>query len=167
MGSQIPFYNLNNLEHVRNKDVSRAMKLRAWRNGRSILAVSYNLYEKLAGEKFIKQTGKEKKVKVVISKELEKLRKILLELPGSVVLDEGHAPRNQRSCIWNAILKLQTKNLVILSGTPFQNNFEELFNTLRLVRPGTADARAEENDFADMIKLRKRRHSRKEGTFLR
>ena len=62
--------------------------------------VSYNLYEMLAGEKFMKSEGKKKKgEKVVRDKKDEDLRKILLQLHGLVVLDEGHMPRNQRSQI--------------------------------------------------------------------
>ncbi|PWA38101.1 SNF2 domain-containing protein CLASSY 4 [Artemisia annua] len=61
-----------------------------------------------------------------------KIGTLLLDIPELVVLDEGHTPRNQTSNIWNTLLKLKIKNHVILSGTPFQNNFRELFNTLQL-----------------------------------
>ncbi|GFP90486.1 snf2 domain-containing protein classy 3, partial [Phtheirospermum japonicum] len=64
---------------------------------------------------------------------------------------EGHTPRNQRSNIWNVLLKLQTEKRVILSGTPFQNNFSELFNTLHLVRPAIADALAQEKALSEMF----------------
>ncbi|KAK9273366.1 hypothetical protein L1049_018175 [Liquidambar formosana] len=143
----IPFHNLNNLEfsgneniaavnifegsrhQSRNKSSIRMVKLYSWSKEKSILGVSYSLYEKLAGEK------------TMLDKENEETRKILLEFPGLLVLDEGHTPRNQRSRIWKALTKIQTKKRIILSGTPFQNNFGELYNILCLVRP----------EFADMI----------------
>ncbi|KAI3743859.1 hypothetical protein L1987_56926 [Smallanthus sonchifolius] len=143
------FINLSNSEFLRkemiigsskhNKDLIRAMKIRSWINGGTVLGVSYNLFEKLAGDSNEKSTHQ------------EKIRKCLLDMPGLVVLDEGHTPRNQNSNIWNTLLKLETKNRVILSGTPFQNNFRELFNTLRQVRPATAKSIGKEKFFSDMI----------------
>ncbi|KAI3796499.1 hypothetical protein L1987_39171 [Smallanthus sonchifolius] len=143
------FISLNNFDFLQkemlfggsrhNKDLIRAMKIRSWSNGGTVLGVSYNLFEKLAGDSNKKNTHN------------EKVRKFLLDMPGLVVLDEGHTPRNQNSNIWNTLLKLETKNRVILSGTPFQNNFRELFNTLRLVRPETAKSIGKEKFFADMI----------------
>ncbi|KAI3719345.1 hypothetical protein L6452_20242 [Arctium lappa] len=151
------FINLNNSDLLSNemvngdmkhkKDLIRAMKIRSWCNGESVLGVSYNLYEKLAGN-MTKNTN------------LEKMGNLLLDVPGLVVLDEGHTPRNQTSNIWNTLLKLKTKNRVILSGTPFQNNFRELFNTLRLVRPATAIGIQNERIFADMIQQKNQKKSR-------
>nr|XP_043625771.1 SNF2 domain-containing protein CLASSY 3-like [Erigeron canadensis] len=135
-----------------NKDFIRALKISSWSNGGSILGISYNLYTKLAG---ISNTK---------NKSLEKMRNVLLDMPGLVILDEGHTPRNQESNIWNTLLKLKTKNRVILSGTPFQNNFRELFNTLRLVRPETATNIMNEKIFADMIQQNTKR-SRSRSTY--
>ncbi|KAL0397423.1 UNVERIFIED_CONTAM: SNF2 domain-containing protein CLASSY 3 [Sesamum calycinum] len=141
---EFPFYNLNNLEFLGkenknalrllagakrgNKDAIRMVKIYSWNMGRSILGISYSLFEKLTGEKYIKEKTTEKRERVIIDGKTKALRKILLEKPGLVILDEGHTPRNRRSNIWNVLLKVQTKKRVILSGTPFQNNFGELFN---------------------------------------
>lgn len=153
----VPFHNLNSLEfsgkesavivkfldrsrhQTQNKNDIRMVKLFSWCKDKSILGVSYSLYEKLAGEKFRKDDGTKKRSKVKRETETEELRKFLLDLPGLLVLDEGHTPRNQRSSIWKVLCELQTKKRIILSGTPFQNNFLELYNTLCLVRPGFAD----------------------------
>lgn len=153
----VPFHNLNSLEfsgkesavivkfldrsrhQTQNKNDIRMVKLFSWCKDKSILGVSYSLYEKLAGEKFRKDDGTKKRSKVKRETETEELRNFLLDLPGLLVLDEGHTPRNQRSSIWKVLCELQTKKRIILSGTPFQNNFLELYNTLCLVRPGFAD----------------------------
>ncbi|KAI6706380.1 hypothetical protein NL676_009342 [Syzygium grande] len=121
----------------RCNDVMRMIKVYSWSKSSSILGISYNLYEKLA-------VGKGKGIKdpvkkAEIEKKDEEMRKILLDLPDVVVLDEGHTPRNDTSSIWNLLLKLRTEKRIILSGTPFQNNFLELYNTLCLVRPATAN----------------------------
>ncbi|KAL8495726.1 hypothetical protein ACS0TY_019736 [Phlomoides rotata] len=164
-----PFLNLNNPEFVgpemkvlhsrgrggnsRNQDARRLLKIWLWSKGRSILGISYSLFVNLTGEKYLR--GKKNKGIKPLSIQKQQMRKILLEKPGLVVLDEGHTPRNRRSNIWNALLKLETAKRVILSGTPFQNNFAELFNTLRLVRPAIADMLTQERAFAEMIAARR------------
>ncbi|KAK4410918.1 SNF2 domain-containing protein CLASSY 3 [Sesamum angolense] len=153
---EFPFYNLNNLEFMGkenknalrllagakrgNKDAIRMVKIYSWNMGRSILGISYSLFEKLTGEKYIKEKTNEKRERVII---------------------DGHTPRNRRSNIWNVLLKVQTKKRVILSGTPFQNNFGELFNTLHIVRPAIADVLAQEKTFAEMIASRRMSSKRK------
>ncbi|KAJ4894478.1 SNF2 domain-containing protein CLASSY 4 [Raphanus sativus] len=141
--SNIPFYNMSSQDfsgqenqsavsllkgnrHLRrNKDAVRMVKLYSWTNKKSILGISYNLYEKLAGNR--------------CAGEVQEFRKMLLELPGLLVLDEGHTPRNHNSCIWKVLTEVKTLKRIILSGTPFQNNFKELSNVLCLTRPAYAD----------------------------
>ncbi|KAL3739023.1 hypothetical protein ACJRO7_020423 [Eucalyptus globulus] len=153
--TSILFHNLNNPEfsgaenpeavrmveansHLKRcSDVMRVIKVYSWSKNSSILGISYNLYEKLAVHS--RKGTKDPVKKAKIEKKDEEMRKILLDLPGVVVLDEGHTPRNQRSSIWKLLLKLRTEKRIILSGTPFQNNFLELYNTLCLVRPTMAN----------------------------
>ncbi|KAJ7952609.1 SNF2 domain-containing protein CLASSY 4-like [Quillaja saponaria] len=136
----IPFHNLNKdeLSHKENEkvvsllrqhkhlkhDVSiiRNAKLYSWKKDKSILGISYQLFKQLAGEDTYNTD----------------VSRALLELPDILVLDEGHNPRNDQTCIWQALSKIQTKRRIILSGTPFQNNFDELYNTLRLANPNFA-----------------------------
>ncbi|KAL9246898.1 hypothetical protein vseg_020378 [Gypsophila vaccaria] len=127
----VPFHNLNKTELSGREDKEvlkytaknlwtiRKAKLCSWAKGNGILGVSYRLFEELAGDR--KGTDKS-------------IQRALLEQPGILVLDEGHTPRNDDSNIWNVLTKVNTKKRIILSGTPFQNNFEELHNTLSLVR---------------------------------
>ncbi|KAL6620197.1 hypothetical protein ACP70R_035336 [Stipagrostis hirtigluma subsp. patula] len=108
-------------EH-RTEKLTRLVKLLSWNKGHGILGISYGLYTKLTSEK----AG---------CIEENKVRSILLENPGLLVLDEGHTPRNERSVMWKTLGKVKTEKRIILSGTPFQNNFLELYNILCLVRP--------------------------------
>ncbi|EAY97928.1 hypothetical protein OsI_19844 [Oryza sativa Indica Group] len=108
-------------EH-RTEKLTRLVKLFSWNRGHGVLGISYGLYMKLTSEK-VGCTGE------------NKVRTILLENPGLLVLDEGHTPRNERSVIWKTLGKVKTEKRIILSGTPFQNNFLELYNILCLVRP--------------------------------
>ncbi|CAN7031431.1 unnamed protein product [Brassica rapa subsp. trilocularis] len=63
------------------------------------------------------------------------MAKVLRESPGLLVLDEGHNPRSTKSRLRKALMKVDTDLRVLLSGTLFQNNFCEYFNTLCLARP--------------------------------
>ncbi|ESQ45924.1 hypothetical protein EUTSA_v10010079mg [Eutrema salsugineum] len=145
----IPFHNLSSLDFTgkenpaalrlmmqknssaRSNNEIRMVKIYSWIKSKSILGISYNLYEKLAGVK-----DEDKKTKTMrLDKELEDIREILMGMPGMLVLDEAHTPRNQRSCIWKTLSKVETQKRILLSGTPFQNNFQELCNVLGLARP--------------------------------
>ncbi|KAL7609934.1 hypothetical protein Lser_V15G10150 [Lactuca serriola] len=146
--ADVPFYNLNNKEYSGQEDGTastllkqngngksarclRLLKLYSWKRKSSVLGITYRLFESLAGKE-----GR-KKQKSSTSKNFEdvEIRKILLQIPTLLVLDEGHTPRNEESLVWKALQNVKTKRSIILSGTPFQNNFNELFNTFCLVNP--------------------------------
>ncbi|PIA35889.1 hypothetical protein AQUCO_03400049v1 [Aquilegia coerulea] len=148
--AEIPFHNLNSLElsgkedemacellhgKPKTKELIRKLKLLSWSKGKSVLGISYRLFMMLAGDRIMKDDYNKKQKESLHGKEAEDMRWILREMPSLLVLDEGHTPRNKRSFIWKALKKINTERRIILSGTPFQNNFKELYNTLSLVRP--------------------------------
>ncbi|XP_071734118.1 SNF2 domain-containing protein CLASSY 1-like [Rutidosis leptorrhynchoides] len=63
------------------------------------------------------------------------MARVLRQCPGIVILDEGHNPRSTKSRLRKGLMKVETPLRVLLSGTLFQNNFGEYFNTLTLARP--------------------------------
>ncbi|KAJ8747538.1 hypothetical protein K2173_013073 [Erythroxylum novogranatense] len=146
----IPFHNLKKrelsgkeneeavsiLEEIKNDHKRRlyirVVKLLSWMKDSSILGLSYRLFEEIAGER------RENKSKVWKKNE-DWMREVLLTRPGLVVLDEGHTARNETSSIWKTLSSIKTEKRIILSGTPFQNNFDELFNTLSLTGPKFLD----------------------------
>ncbi|CAN6454148.1 unnamed protein product [Victoria cruziana] len=103
------------------------IKIFSWIDRKSVMLLSYGLFRKLTME------GQDS------DKEGHAMRKILLEYPGLLVLDEGHTARNKFSRIWQCLKCVKTQRRIMLSGTPFQNNFLELFNTLYLIRPRFAE----------------------------
>ncbi|KNA24648.1 hypothetical protein SOVF_013750 [Spinacia oleracea] len=154
----IPFFSLNDHDlsgkedpkilnyagDTKDKKTIRSIKLLTWASGKGVLGISYSLLQRLAGE----QEGAD-----------EKVREILIRKPGILVLDEGHTPRNEKSNIWKVLSQLSTKRRVILSGTPFQNNFEELHNIISLVREeaeGPVLSGYYEQDDRRIAQLRKR-----------
>ncbi|XP_043697836.1 SNF2 domain-containing protein CLASSY 3-like [Telopea speciosissima] len=147
----IPFHNLNKSE-ISGKEIpivlglaqrygsvnqKRMLKLYSWSTQMSILGISYRLFGELVGQGSAK--GGKKRQKILLDTLSKEIRKILLEKPGLLILDEGHTPRNNRTGIWKALSKIETERRIILSGTPFQNNFQELYNILCLVRPKFTD----------------------------
>ncbi|KAG1371519.1 SNF2 domain-containing protein CLASSY 2 [Cocos nucifera] len=97
-------------------------KLRMWHEEPSILLMNYSSFFSMAKE----------------DSNLEYRRfmaSILQKSPGLLILDEGHNPRSTNSKLRKLLMKVKTEYRILLSGTLFQNNFEEYFNTLSLARP--------------------------------
>jgi DNA repair and recombination RAD54-like protein len=101
---------------------SRNLKLLSWSEGNSVIGLSYTLFTNLT-----KEGGS------------GKMRKLFLERPDLLVLDEGHIPRNKDSLIYKALDQVRTRKRIVLSGTPFQNNFDELHNIFSLLRADDVD----------------------------
>ncbi|CAL1376024.1 unnamed protein product [Linum trigynum] len=132
------------LKDIRDAHAVRWVKLYSWQRETGILLLSYTLFEELVGKgmrKKRKNQGDDSSPSKAKGKPVdERIRQVLLEVPGLMVLDEGHTARNESSLLWRALSKVKTGKRVILSGTPFQNNFEEFFNTLWLARPNFLDS---------------------------
>ncbi|KAJ0725972.1 putative DNA helicase chromatin remodeling SNF2 family [Helianthus annuus] len=96
--------------------------LKKWANQRSILFLGYQHFSSIVCDNDTKP-------------ESVNCQEILLTRPSLLILDEGHTARNKQTNIYIAIDKVQTPRKVVLSGTLYQNNVTEVFNTLNLVRP--------------------------------
>uniref|UniRef100_A0A3Q7INE8 Helicase ATP-binding domain-containing protein n=1 Tax=Solanum lycopersicum TaxID=4081 RepID=A0A3Q7INE8_SOLLC len=136
----IPFHNLNSKNFFLKEDEGTVgvfhclsgaakknlhliwmVKLKSWAKSKSVLGINYDLFRILIGED-VEGYNKE-------------LREILLKFPSLLVLEEGHTARNEHSLVWKALKKVETEKRILLSGTPFQNNIKELYNTLCVVSP--------------------------------
>jgi SNF2 family DNA or RNA helicase len=53
-----------------------------------------------------------------------------------VVLDEAHHLKNRNSASWKFVNELQRKYMVLLTATPVENNLDELYNLITLLKPG-------------------------------
>ncbi|XP_028778820.1 SNF2 domain-containing protein CLASSY 1 [Neltuma alba] len=97
-------------------------KIKKWLSHPSVLVMSYTYFLRLMGEnsKFSHRRY---------------MAEVLRKSPGVLILDEGHNPRSTESCLRKALMKVETELRILLSGTLFQNNFCEYFNTLCLARP--------------------------------
>jgi superfamily II DNA or RNA helicase len=74
----------------------------------------------------------------------EPLRELLHTVPFDlVIVDEAHRCRNKNTLNWKLINGLVKKYLLLLTATPVQNDLQELFNLITLVRPGQLATAAE------------------------
>ncbi|KAJ1508771.1 putative DNA helicase ino80 [Coelomomyces lativittatus] len=62
-----------------------------------------------------------------------------------MVLDEAQAIKSSQSMRWNALLQIKSRNRLLLTGTPVQNNMKELWALLHFIMPTLFDSHAEFN----------------------
>ncbi|CAM6015486.1 unnamed protein product, partial [Sphagnum balticum] len=107
---EIPIFDL----YEANSVESQLDLLQKWQQQeRSVLLVGY--------PQFVNMTGD--------------VGKLLTEGPGLLILDEGHLARTKNTKILTSLMQVRTKRRVLLSGTPFNNNSDEFYHTLELIRP--------------------------------
>lgn len=53
-----------------------------------------------------------------------------------IIVDEAHHLKNRNSAAWKFVNSLQKKYIFLLTATPVQNNLEELYNLITLLKPG-------------------------------
>ncbi|KAM0892968.1 hypothetical protein ACQ4PT_025438 [Festuca glaucescens] len=97
-------------------------KLCKWHESPSILLMTYS--------SFLRMTREDARMP-----QRAFMAQVLINNPGLLILDEGHNPRSNKSKLRRVLMKVKTEYRILLSGTVFQNNFEEYFNTLSLARP--------------------------------
>jgi DNA helicase INO80 len=57
-----------------------------------------------------------------------------------MILDEAQAIKNVLSQRWNTLKEFQSRNRLLLTGTPIQNNMAELWALLNFVMPDLFDS---------------------------
>ncbi|MCL7454395.1 MAG: DEAD/DEAH box helicase [Anaerolineae bacterium] len=53
-----------------------------------------------------------------------------------VIVDEAHHLKNRASVSWKFVNALQKKYILLLTATPVQNNLDELYNLITILKPG-------------------------------
>lgn len=61
---------------------------------------------------------------------------LLLESCNLLICDEGHKLKNDNTKLYQILLKIKCTKRIIISGTPIQNNLEELYNCFNFINPG-------------------------------
>ena len=53
-----------------------------------------------------------------------------------IIVDEAHHLKNRASVTWKFVNELQRKYILLLTATPVENNLDELYNLITLLKPG-------------------------------
>lgn len=53
-----------------------------------------------------------------------------------IVIDEAHHLKNRKSASWKFVNELQRKYILMLTATPVENDLDELYNLITLLKPG-------------------------------
>lgn len=53
-----------------------------------------------------------------------------------VIVDEAHHLKNRKTAAWQFVNSLRKKYIFLLTATPVQNNLEEIYNLITLLKPG-------------------------------
>lgn len=88
------------------------------------------------------------------SKLQKKIQQCLLDPgPDLVVCDEGHIIKNEKSVINKAVMKINTRRRIVLTGTPIQNNLSEYYCMVNFIKPSLLGTTKEFNNlYANPIK---------------
>lgn len=116
----IPLYDFYSCKADSRSQQHEILKL--WEGNKSVLLLGYQQFASIVSDDSDNVTVRE-------------CRDKLLNIPGLLILDEGHTPRNEETNCLNSLAKVQTVRKVVLSGTLFQNHVKEVFNIVNLIRP--------------------------------
>ena len=79
-----------------------------------------------------------------IRNDIEKIKKYKFDL---IILDESQNIKNTNAQTTKAVMLLECKNRVALSGTPVENNLGELYSLFRFLNPGMFGSAEEFNRY--------------------
>jgi SNF2 family DNA or RNA helicase len=71
-----------------------------------------------------------------LAKRAERLKQVISTRFDMVIVDEAHRLRHRNTAAWKLVNELDKKYILLLTATPVQNDLDELFNLITLLRPG-------------------------------
>ncbi len=73
---------------------------------------------------------------------------------GMIVLDEAHAIKNSNTKAFKSVVRLSGKSRVVLTGTPIQNHFSEIWSLFHFSNPGLLGS---QKSFSEKVKYNRER----------
>jgi superfamily II DNA or RNA helicase len=71
-----------------------------------------------------------------LAKRAERMKKVFSIRFDLVIVDEAHRLRRRNTAAWQLVNGLDKKYILLLTATPVQNDLDELFNLITLLKPG-------------------------------
>lgn len=107
--------------------------------GRSCLRYYEWFYTDISTKGTVLQTSEIFKFTVMVTSNevfIQDMQNILVNIPFQfIVIDEAHKLKNQNAKLLASLKKMPCKRIMLLTGTPIQNNTEELFTLLNFIEP--------------------------------
>jgi len=78
-----------------------------------------------------------------LAKRSERMQQVISTRFDLVIVDEAHRLRRRNTAAWKLVNGLDKKYILLLTATPVQNDLDELFNLITLLRPGQLNTATE------------------------
>lgn len=133
------------LNNYRHKPEERMAQIEKWHESKGVLISGYAMFRSLVQHTLYNEDE-------MTSDETKKSQMLIHPGPDLVVCDEGHLLKNDKTSISDVLSNVRTIRRIVLTGTPLQNNLDEYFCMVNVVKPHLLGTRAEfTNRFANPI----------------
>ncbi|KAI9714862.1 MAG: hypothetical protein M1820_000151 [Bogoriella megaspora] len=112
--------------------LERLQQIQRWHEFQGVLITSYEMFRGLT----VEHHRSSKKGRELVNFDF---RKILLQSPNIIVADEAHMLRNNESIINNVTAQFRSRSRIALTGSPLNNNLDEVYAMINWVAPGYLD----------------------------
>lgn len=121
------------------------IQIEKWHETHGVLILGYDMFRNLVDHFLYNE--------IDLSSDERKKKNILIRPgPDLVICDEGHLLKNDRTSISDVLSSVRTMRKIVLTGTPLQNNLDEYFCMVNVVKPHLLGTRQEfTNRFANPI----------------
>lgn len=122
------------------------LQIEKWHKEHGVLLLGYDMFRLLAEDTLYEEDG--------LSNDKAKIREILIHPgPDLIICDEGHLLKNDKTTTSDVLSHVRTMRRIVLTGTPLQNNLDEYYCMVNVVKPHLLGTRVEfTNRFANPIK---------------
>lgn len=123
----------------------RIHQIEKWDREHGALILGYDMFRRMAEDVTYDDDD--------LSDEQVELKNMLIHPgPDLLICDEGHLLKNEKTSISDSLSVVRTMRKIVLTGTPLQNNLDEYFCMVNVVRPHLLGTRLEfTNRFANPI----------------
>lgn len=121
------------------------LQIEKWHNEQGVCILGYDMFRLLAEDILYEEDP--------LSDEKIKIKEILIHPgPDLVICDEGHLLKNDKTSTNDVLSNIRTLRKIVLTGTPLQNNLDEYFCMVNVIKPHLLGNRLEfTNRFANPI----------------